>query len=362
MLLLNRRRMELKLVWGMIFLPAYFVASANGCRQETASRAPTSSPASAAAPAVAPPSAPAPRPPQAAPATSAPRPEPQGPLYLPASLPSEGWTRHEPVRTAQAADLGKLLPPSQAVWFDHFRLRSAASTTYAWNGDGRELLARVVVFEALAAEDAYGLMSCQSASSDLLNVGGETRIESGVELHFHCWQGNAYIHIWTDRTDEKAALQARRLLMHVVGRIPRVDVPSLVEAMPRENLRPGKRWLVRNLAGLPSAVFSHPAGLDLEEVAKVLGMSGDTLMCIASYDVPGVRKANTVWVVRYPDEPSAAAAYDRYSRRLEEAMSGSPWQSTSVLPPHGVFLIGTWTAEEESIQYMLPRIEELLPS
>jgi len=66
--------------------------------------------------------------------------------------------------------------------------------------------------------------------------------------------------------------------------------------------------------------------------------------------------------VRYPSEQAAADAYARYSRRLEEAMSGSPWQSTLLSPPHGVFLIGTWTAEEESIQYMMPRIEELLPS
>jgi hypothetical protein len=362
MFLLNRPWSGMKLIREIILCAACFTITASGCRQETADKKPSSSSPAASVPAATHASTSTPRAPQAVFATTEPRSDPQGPLYLPASLPTEGWSRHEPVRTAQAADLGKLLPPSQSVWFDHFRLKSAASTTYVWNGEGRELLARVVVFEAWSPEDAYGLMSCQSSSSEVLNVGGETRVESGVELHFHCWQGNAYIHVWTDQTDEKAALQARRLLMHVVGRIPRADVPGLVEAMPRENLKPGKRWLVRNLAGLPSAVFAHPAGLDLEEVARVLGMSGDTLMCIASYEVPEARKTNTVWVVRYPSEQAAADAYARYSRRLEEAMSGSPWQSTLLSPPHGVFLIGTWTAEEESIQYMMPRIEELLPS
>ncbi|HVP11051.1 MAG TPA: DUF6599 family protein [Phycisphaerae bacterium] len=362
MLLINRRRSGKRHHGVAVFCAASLAISISGCPQQGQEKTPPATAPSATAPAAAQAGPSASRAPQAAPATAAPGTDQQGPPYLPANLPVEGWTRREPIRTAQAADLGKLLPPSQAVWFDHFHLKSAASTTYAWNGEGRELLARVVVFEAQSPEDAYGLMSCQSGSSELLNVGGETRVETGVELHFHCWQGDAYAHLWTDATDEKAALQTRRLLMHVVGRIPRTDMPGLVEAMPREHLKPGARWLVRNLAGLPSASFAHPAGLDLDEVAKVLGMSGETLMCIASYDVPEVRKANTVWVVRYPSQQAADEAYARYSRRLEEAMSGSPWQSTSLLPPHSVFLIGTWTAEEESLQYMLPRIEELLPS
>jgi hypothetical protein len=364
MLRLSRRGVGVKRRWGVVFCAACLMIAAGACKEETGPKTPPASAPAGAAPAPARAAAPASPAPQAAPAAAEARADSKSPVYLPAALPMEGWTRHETVRTAPAADLGKLLPPSQAVWFDHFHLKSAASTTYLWNGDAPkagELLAHVVVFEAETPEDAYGLMSCQSGSSELLNVGGETRVDSGVELHLHCWQGDAYVHVWIDRTDERAALQARRLLMHIVGRIPRTDMPALVEAMPRENLKPARRWLVRNLAGLPAAAFAHPTGLDLEEVAKVLGMSGDTLMCIASYDVPEARKANTVWVVRYPDWQAANEAYERYSKRLEEAMSGSPWQSTSILPPHGVFLVGTWTAEEESIQYMLPRIEELLP-
>jgi hypothetical protein len=347
----------MKLLGAIVLCAAFLVILISACRQDAARKTPPSTAPSGDTAAAVPASAPRP-----GDAANDLRSDSPAPPYLPAALPQEGWTRREPVRTAQAADLGKLLSPSQKIWFDHFRLKTAASTTYSWNGEGREVLARVVVLEAASPEDAYGLMSCQSGSSNLLNVGGETRVETGVELHFHCWQGNAYIHLWTDPTDEKATLQARRLLAHIAGRIPRTDPPALVEAMPRENLKPGRQWLVRNLAGLPSAVFAHPAGLDLGEVARLLGMSSDTLMCIASYEVPESRRANTVWVVRYPNEQEANEAYERYSRRLAEATSGSPWQSTMLSPPHGPFLIGTWTAEEESIQYMVPRIEELLPA
>ncbi len=284
------------------------------------------------------------------------------PPYLPAKLAQEGWLRQEDLRIADSESLELLLPPSQAAWIDRFRVKSAASCAYTWEGGGRELLARVVVFEAHSADDAYGLMSCQSASSELLAVGGETRVEAGVELHFHCWQGNAYIHVWADATDERAVLQTRRLLMHIAGRLPRTDPPGLVEAMPRESARPGKRWLVRSLSRLRPAIFAHPAGLDLAELSKLLGLSGEPLMCIAAYDVPEGRRPNVVWVVQYTSGQAAAEAYARYIRRLEEAPAGSPWQSSSVLPPHGKFLLGTWTAEEESIQYMLPRIMELLPA
>jgi hypothetical protein len=321
-----------------------------------------------------------PRPaPQSAPASSQPRtvvpqePAPVGrppaprepdnaPVYLPASLPQEGWVRQEGLRVADAAGLEKLLPASQAVWFDQFRIKSAASCAYVWEGAGYQLLAQVVVFEAHSPDDAYGLMSCQSSSSELLNVGGETRVEHGVELHFHCWQGSAYVHVWSSATEERAVLQTRRLLMHIAGRLPRTDMPALIEAMPRDSAKPGKRWLVRNLSGLRPTIFAHPAGLDLAETSRLLGMGADTLMCIAAYDVPEGRRPNVVWIVQYDGAPAAAESYARYSRRLEEAPPGSPWQSTSVLPPRGSFLVGTWTAEEESIQYLLPRIIELLPA
>lgn len=356
MLTANGPQLRVKAIIGAVTLAGLCLIFSTGCREE-----PPAPPASSSAPAeqISQPKKVEPRP--ASPAAPAPQEESQGPPYLPAHLPIEGWTRQEPVRSADAAGLSKLLPPSQAVWVDHFRIKSAASCGYVCETAGREITARAVVFETQSSEDAYGLMSCQSSSSEVLNVGGETRVETGVELHFHCWQGESYAHVWTEATDEKAVIQTRRLLMHIVGRIPRSDPPSLVEVMPREAAKPGQRWLLRNLSGLPATVFAHPAGLDLEEVAKLLGLSDETLMCISSYDVPEGRKANTVWVVRYPSAKAAEEAYARYSKRIAEAATGSPWQSTLLHPPQGPYLLGTWTAEEESIQYMLPRIEQLLP-
>jgi hypothetical protein len=264
------------------------------------------------------------------------------------------------VYVGSAEELSKLLPASQALWLDHFHVRSAASSAYMWEGGGRNVIARAVVLEAESPEDAYGLTTCQSSSPEIIDMGGETRVDSGIELRFHCWQGSAYVQVWTDQTDEKAALQTRRLLMHIVGRIPRADLPGLVEAMPRESARPGQRWLVRHVAGLSAATFGLQAGFDLEEVGKLLGLSGETLMCVGSYDVPQAHQPNVVWVVRYPSEKAAGEAFERYMRRLE-GTSEPVWRSTSLLPPRGRFLVGTWTAEEESMQYLLPRIEQLLP-
>jgi len=352
---MKRRRERVLSGGGAVTLAVLLVIL--GCRDQgrprpTTRPAPTSSQPRTPVPAESPP----PARPAAQPETDS------GPSYLPDRLPQEGWVRQEGVRIAGAAGLEPLLPPSQAAWFEQFRIKSAASCAYVWESGGYDLLAHVVVFEAQSPDDAYGLMSCQSSSSELLNVGGETRVETGVELHFHCWQGNAYVHVWTAFTDERAVLQTRRLLMQIAGRLPRTDPPALVEVMPRDSARPGKRWLVRTLSGLRPAVFADPGGLDLAETSRLLGLGAETLMCIGAYDVPEGRRPNVVWIVQYDGPTSAAEAYARYSRRLEEAPAGSPWRSTSILPAHGRFLVGTWTAEEESIQYLLPRIIELLPA
>jgi hypothetical protein len=124
---------------------------------------------------------------------------------------------------------------------------------------------------------------------------------------------------------------------------------------------PGVRWLVRDLASLSVNALGLASSPDLAAVNRLLGLGEGTLMCISAYDVPEGRQPNVVWLVRYPTEKAAANAHERYSTHLARA-DGPTWASTNLLRPHGRFLIGTWTIEEESLQYMMPRIRQLLPS
>jgi hypothetical protein len=151
------------------------------------------------------------------------------------------------------------------------------------------------------------------------------------------------------------------LLRVIAGRIPREDPPVLLEAMPRDHATAGCRWLVRHLGSLSPGALGMADPPDLAKVNALLGLGTATLMCIASYEVPEARRPNVVWLVRYPTARRAEEAYERYARQLTRA-AGQAWESTSLMRPHGPFLIGTWTVEEESLQYMMPRIKQLLPS
>ena len=131
--------------------------------------------------------------------------------------------------------------------------------------------------------------------------------------------------------------------------------------MPSDSARPGERWLVRHLASLSTSALQRAASPEVDTVSRVLGLDGSAVMCIAAYDVPIARRSNVIWLVQYPDAESAKAAHGRYQQYLAGAAVRSA-QSTTMLEPRGRYLVGTWTAEEESLQYMMPRVAEMLPS
>jgi hypothetical protein len=82
-------------------------------------------------------------------------------------------------------------------------------------------------------------------------------------------------------------------------------------------------------------------------------------MVIAAYRVRGAARPNLVWVVRYDSPDEARKAYDRYQGFLEKATDRQS-ASTMVLKPSGRYLLGTWTAEEESLGPVLPKLKSNL--
>src|SRR4029077_5612308 len=112
---------------------------------------------------------------------------------------------------------------------------------------------------------------------------------------------------------------------------------------------PGRRWLVRNLASLPLTVIDEIGGFSQDQINRVLGLGGDSMICVGAYGPSGTARSNVVWAVQYPSIKTAHDAFSRYQRFLKEKQSDSVAQSTSVLPAQGMFLLGTWTAEEESM-------------
>ncbi len=288
--------------------------------------------------------------------------DPRAPACLPKSGAVGQWVKVEPVRFVEAAALGKVVTAEEARRLRHFDIKSAARCTYALGGSAKATRAEVLLVEAASTDDAYGVMSCQCGAQATQPIGGETRVDDRVGYHLHCWQARCYVHIWSDESTAEAANGVKGLLRYIAGNLPRADGPELLEAMPGGEHDPGVRWLLRDLASLSVDALGLASSPDLVAVNRLLGLGEEgTLMCISAYEVPQGRQPNVVWLVRYPTAKAAASAHERYSAHLTRA-DGPMWASTNLLRPHGRFLIGTWTIEEESLQYMMPRIRQLLPS
>ncbi len=287
---------------------------------------------------------------------------PNSPKCLPKSQAAAGWVKREPVRVYPAKNLAGAMSKEEATRFGFFKIRSAAKCAYEIrHGDDNSRLVRVLVIDTESADDAYGLLTVQVPATETFKIGGETRVDRRDGLHLHCWQGRSYLRVDVAEATPEATEQVIRLLLNISGRIGREDRPALVEAAPSDSAGLQRKWLVRHLGGLPPKTFDLAFPLDVLKTSGLLGLDKTTLMCVAQYEVPQGARSNVVWVVRYHTTKAAYDAHARYTRFLADRKDPAA-QSTNLLPPHGQFLIGTWTAEEESMQYVMPRIAKLLPS
>lgn len=289
--------------------------------------------------------------------------DPGAPECLLAAAKADGWTKAGPIRVFASTQVDRVVTRTEARRFSRFRVQSAATGQYESvpsGGAGRQR-ASVLVVETDSPEDAYGILTCQSGSRERLRVGGETRVDRHGGLHLHCWQGRSYVRVDVSAADPETTEQAIRLLLVITERIARSDRPAMLAAIPSDVSADQGLWLVRHLAALPSPVMDFPRAPDVQNVSRLLGLNETTLLCVARCASAEMRGPNVVWVVHYPTNKAAYDAHARYSRYLIEHDDPSA-ASTNLLPPHGPFLAGTWTAEEESLQYLLPRISRLLPT
>ena len=329
----------------LLVLAAFMAA----CRQQP--RVPASQPATTTRPAPVAPQSP----------TVAGQDDPLAPACLPQTGMVGRWRKHDAIRVTKPDSVQSIVSASDAARWRSFGLTRVSRCAYAFDHSGGQLvIAPVIVVDTKSVDDAYGLLTCQSASGELFKIGGETRVERGANLTLHCWQGRSYIQLATDYADNETIEEAIRLLMQIVGRIGREDPPPLLAAMPHDPRVKQQFWLVRHLSSLPLVALPTIGPADRTQYSELLALGPQSLLCIGSYEVPGGVGPNVVWIVRYATAKSAREAHARYSRYIAQNPKASA-ASTNLLPPHGQYLVGTWTAEEESLQYIMPRIQKLLP-
>lgn len=282
------------------------------------------------------------------------------PSYLPRSNDVSGWIKSDPVIVVGKEQLTQLMSPEAVSKKALFHVAGAAACSYRRDVDGRIVTARVLAVEAQSPDDAFGLTTCASSSPAVERCGGLTRVDSRGGVTYHTWQGRVALGVTIDDSSASATAELRRLVQHIAGRIPREDMPSVVHALPTQGMLPGKQWVVRHLASIELTALPVTPPPDIEAVSRSLGLGDQTLMCVAAYEVPKARRPNTVWLVQYPTAKAATEAFRRIDRLVKNPPSKA-WANTMLMPPQGPFLIGTWTAEEESIQGIMPRIAQLLP-
>lgn len=287
--------------------------------------------------------------------------DPGSPSCLPGSDAAGGWVKKSGIKVFDPSRLHLAVTPADAPRLRPFRIRRAAICTYAIPTSAAERVVEALIIETQDPADAYGILTCQSPDAELLKVGGETRIDRSRGYSAHCWQGNCYVRLRSASADLQTTEQIARLLVNIAGQIPRAERPAVVDALPRDSAQRRDLWLVRDLASIPQGKLGLSPPPDPQKMGQLLGLGEAGLICVGQYVVPEGRRPNVVWVARYPTAKAAYEAHARYRQHLARAKD--PFSmSTNLLPAHGTNVVGTWTAEEESLQYVLPRISKLLPS
>jgi len=287
--------------------------------------------------------------------------DPDAPPYLPASLEAGEWIKTRPVDVTSAEAWLSELSSGEAGRYQPYHVRRVVRCGYSLEDDaGAAVQAEVTVLETASNEDAYALLCAHAPPTAVLKIGGETRLMADPLPRYDCWQGRNLIEVRVSLPEEPAKAEASRLLMQIAGGMKRDAKPALLSAVPRPLAGSVQRWVVRTFGSMTSGAAPWLGSIDAAEMDRALGLGSNTLVCVSQYDHPQARGPNLVWVVRYGSDGSARQAHARLERRIDEG--GSPWRSTNALPPQGAYLAGTWTAEEESMQLMLPRMAELLPN
>ncbi len=284
--------------------------------------------------------------------------DPDAPWALPKTDEIRGWVKTRPVEPVTLDRLLEDDPRWEAI--RTFRIRRAARCAYGLE----DTTADVWFIEAAAPLDAFGVFSVltpqpgQASSADrsvrATDVAATGLVMSG-------WQGNACVRIrFTGAGGEQIDRARDRLFGRILFNLPAADPPLLMRLIPPDKSAGTKLWVARSLAALAQANQATLRGIDAESMDARLGLTGEAALSVATVPVADDEPDNLIWLVEYQDPAETATAHARYQQALATPESDLD-RNTFTLEPKGVFLAGSWTADQESVQNLLPRLREALP-
>jgi len=129
--------------------------------------------------------------------------------------------------------------------------------------------------------------------------------------------------------------------------------PALLATFPRDSA-PGQRYYLHEFQTLSSLGFVPMA--EPAVMARMLDLGPNTDVAIMGYPTTREGVLNYLFIIRYPSNADAGAAYTAYRGYLEGSTSPAE-HNVAVTPPVGTYVAGTFNAEENSIN---DRLAELL--
>jgi hypothetical protein len=292
------------------------------------------------------------------------RPEPTGPnaavlRLMPAGSDVTDWKAsgdakvYGPATDAAAgveaieSDLGP-----QAAMVRGYEFVKSATRTYVRGAAAANETMTVRVFEMSNAAEAYGLYSVRAAGTQFPAVGLEARM-SDKALGFV--KGPFFVSL-----QYSGANTPTNVLMEfgnaIAGQIVQAGYrPALLERMPGGSLQ-GQRYFVHTFDTL-LAVPCMPK-TDATTVARMLDLTDPknpapattekTSVAIAGYPTDKLGETNCIFVIQYPSDAAAQAAYKAYDGYLQNSTNPAD-KNIAVAPPVRAYMAGTFNAEENSV-------------
>ncbi len=285
----------------------------------------------------------------------------EAPRALPRTMDLQKWVKTQPVRVAAPEDLNRLIEDErQRGILAAFPLKRVASCAYQMG----DTTAEVLYVEAAAPEDAFGVFSLLTTKP-----GTRRRDDNSVRaadvlvdrMILSAWQGCVCLRVaFGPVRGEQTQQECERLFDRILFSVPAADPPLLMRLVPADKQQGARLWQARTTAALRYAENDTLRRLDPAVMDARLGLQGDAILSVAAVPVAGEDRPNVIWLVQYPDAESARAAHDRYHAAVEspeDPVDGNAHPGSA----KGRFFIGSWTADQESIQGLLPLLETALP-
>jgi len=208
----------------------------------------------------------------------------------------DGWRAEGEDRRFDRETLFKYIDGGAELYLA-YRFREVLVREYRREGEAPVVLD---IYDMGTPEDAFGVFTAEREMGEGIGVGMDSEYSEGL-LRF--WKGRFFVSIFTSEPTDEAERFVKELGRIVSEAIREAgSPPDLLSLLPREGLiERSIRYFHKH------TILNHFYYL---AEGNILGLDMDVEAVLARYEVEGGRPY--LLIVRYPDEPRARSAYDRF--------------------------------------------------